>query len=234
MDTTKVLSSQAQDMLNRLQKSLPFGLGELAGPLVKQLQGLAEGTGESATLKALQGLAKRNHIDPVGRVRALWEQSGQMVDAFLPERRAKYLEYGIQPEHMAQYKGLLGNPEKRTAELEKMILGQMQRGTPGIPDVSGVSFFRGDDLTGKLEKIKEATEKTAKNTENLTESIFGGKRSKGISYADVMGGGAGRSGGISIKVDKAASTLGQALLEVLQENLPEITDYMSRRQGMAY
>jgi hypothetical protein len=79
------------------------------------------------------------------------------------------------------------------------------------------------------------TEKTAKNTEaNVAEAIFGGglRARKALSFADVMGGAAGRSGGYTIRTDKAATTLQMALLEVLQENLPDIFADYQRRAGV--
>lgn len=108
----------------------------------------------------------------------------------------------------------------------------------GIADASGQSFLRraadAEQVDDKLTKIVQATETTAKNTApDLAESIFGGRRSKGISYADVLGGSAGRGGAIQIRTDKAETTLGQALLQVLQENMPEIWSYYERRAGWA-
>lgn len=124
---------------------------------------------------------------------------------------------------------------KDTERFYQMLLGSSKGGAVGIPDTTGEGFLR--RLTDPMDAIEEATKKTAKNTEpSLNEAIFGGgaRARRGISYADVMGGSAGRGGGLTIRTDKAATTLQQALLEVFQQNLPEIADYMSRRQGMAY
>jgi hypothetical protein len=105
----------------------------------------------------------------------------------------------------------------------------------GIADASAQSFLRrAMDPDNELARIAENTEKTAKNTEvNISEAIFGGgsRARKGLSFADVMGGSAGRAGGITIRTDKAASTLQQALLEVLQENFAEMWAQYERRAG---
>jgi hypothetical protein len=153
------------------------------------------------------------------------------------------------PGYTPQYKNLptlpsfAGMDGSRVAEIEARLRKQMTAAPGGITDASGQGFLRrglggaveaDKAVTDKLSKIAEATETTAKNTmPDLMESVFGGKRSKGISYADVLGGSAGRGGAIQIRTDKAESTLGQALLQVLQENMPEIWAYYERRAGWA-
>lgn len=117
----------------------------------------------------------------------------------------------------------------------KMLMGVGGK-QGGITDASGQSFLRrAIDPDNELAKIAENTEKTAKNTDpDLREAIFGGgsRARRGISFADVMGGAAGRSGGYTIRTDKAATTLQMALLEVLQENLPDIFADYQRRAGV--
>jgi hypothetical protein len=153
------------------------------------------------------------------------------------------------PGYTPQYKSLPGLPSfagmdgSRVAEIEARLKKQMLTTPGGIADASGQGFLRRDlggagdaqkQVDDKLAKIVQATETTAKNTSpDLAESIFGGRRSKGISYADVLGGSAGRGGAIQIRTDKAETTLGQALLQVLQENMPEIWSYYERRAGWA-
>lgn len=149
------------------------------------------------------------------------------------------------PGYNPQYKSLPSLPNMsgasagRIAEIEARLRKQMTQPGAGITDGSGQSFLRRaivpeaeKQTDAKLKRIADATEQTAKNTDvNITEAIFGGKRSKGISYADVMGGSAGRAGGITIRTDKAASTLQMALLEVLQENFGEMFAQYERRAG---
>jgi hypothetical protein len=153
------------------------------------------------------------------------------------------------PGYSPQYQGLPSLPSfagmdgSRVAEIEARLRKQMGTAPGGIADASGQGFLRrglggaGDaqkQADEKLKRIVDATETTAKNTApDLMESVFGGKRSKGISYADVLGGSAGRGGAIQIRTDKAETTLGQALLQVLQENMPEIWSYYERRAGWA-
>jgi len=117
------------------------------------------------------------------------------------------------------YKALPGLPQmngvggSRVAEIEARLRASMAAPQAGVP-TSNAPFLRralGPAEDGKdkevqdtLGRIATSTEETAHNTSpELSESIFGGKRSRGISYADVMGGGAGRAGGITIRTEKA-------------------------------
>ena len=156
---------------------------------------------------------------------------------------------GAVPAYSPQYQKLPASPNfsavdpGRIAEIEARMRKSMASPGGGIPDASGSAFLRraqgaeeGKQVKEHLAKIADNTEKTARNTEaNLSEAIFGGgsKARRGISYADVMGGSAGRGGGFTVRVDKAATTMGQALLEVLQENMPEMVEMMQRRAGWA-
>jgi hypothetical protein len=151
------------------------------------------------------------------------------------------------PAYAPQYKALPGLPQMngvdagRVAEIEARLRKSMMAPSAGITDASGQGFLRRAQMpeaektvAEKLSKIADNTEKTAKNTEvNISEAIFGGgsRARKGLSFADVMGGSAGRAGGITIRTDKAASTLQQALLEVLQENFAEMWAQYERRAG---
>jgi hypothetical protein len=151
------------------------------------------------------------------------------------------------PAYAPQYKALPGLPQMngvdagRVAEIEARLRKSMLTPSAGIADASGQGFLRRAQMpeaekavSEKLSKIAENTEKTAKNTEvNISEAVFGGgsRARKGLSFADVMGGSAGRAGGITIRTDKAASTLQQALLEVLQENFAEMWAQYERRAG---
>lgn len=152
------------------------------------------------------------------------------------------------PTYSPAYKSLPSMPSfssvsgGRIAEIEARLRSSMG-GTAGIADASGQGFLRralepeaGKQVDEKLGKIADATERTAKNTEvSLQDAVFGGgsRARSAFSFADVMGGGAGRAGGITIKTDRAASTLQQALLEVLQENFEEMFSAMQHRSGLA-
>jgi hypothetical protein len=152
------------------------------------------------------------------------------------------------PSYAPQYKALPGLPQMnsidagRVGEIEARLRKSMMTPSAGIADASGQGFLRRAQMpeaekavAEKLGKIADNTEKTAKNTEaNVAEAIFGGgsRARKGFSFADVMGGNAGRSGGYTIRTDQAATTLQMALLEVLQENLPDIFADYQRRAGV--
>lgn len=148
-------------------------------------------------------------------------------------------EYNPNYQSLPSLPAINGTNPGRIAEIEARLNRSMATPGGGIPDASGQAFLRraqmpeDNPVKEHLAKIAEHTAKTAKNTDpSLNESIFGGKRGKGISYADVLGGGAGRGGGFTLKVDKAASDLERVLYAFWMENQERFIDYFMLRAGM--
>ncbi len=117
-----------------------------------------------------------------------------------------------------------------------MLTKAAQAGTPGIPDATGQKFLRRPMDDGSvLDSIKKATERTAKNTDglDLREAIFGGgaKARRGISFADVMGGPSRGGGSVTVKADKAADKIREALYDVIEETLPDLLDVVTRKMA---
>ena len=109
-------------------------------------------------------------------------------------------------------------------------------GTPGIPDATGQGFLRRAMEDGSvLDSIKQATERTAKNTEglDLREAIFGGgaKARRGISFADVMGSPSRGGGSVTVKADKAADKIREAMIDVVEEIMPDLLDVVTRKMA---
>lgn len=144
-------------------------------------------------------------------------------------------------EYAPKYRDLPSGPdfssvnEGRVGEIEKRLRGAMNKPQGGIPDVSNQPFLRrAQTPEGEaLEKIVDNTREIAEKTVDMREVIFGGgdRARKGISLADVMGGGAAARGGgsVSIKVDQAGDTIKRGLLELLAENLPAIEELFLAR-----
>lgn len=144
---------------------------------------------------------------------------------------------GSMKEYAPKYQGFPGLPSfsgvsgGRVGEIEARLREAMNKPGGGIPDVSGQAFLR-RALTPEgqaLEEIATNTREMADKTVDLREVIFGGSGNrKGISIADVLGGGGGgrsggRSGGrITIQGDRAADKIKDALWEVVAEALPQI------------
>ncbi len=161
---------------------------------------------------------------------------GDMVGSAVPGYSPRYQSMPSAP----SFSAVTGD---RIAGIEARLRTSMMQPGAGIADASGESFLRRaqspdaeNEVKDKLDKIATATEKTAKNTDpSIADAVFGGgsRARSAFSFADVLGGSAGRGGGITIKTDRAATTLQQALLEMMADTMPDIFLEFQRRMGMA-
>lgn len=156
---------------------------------------------------------------------------------------------GQRPEYQAKYKDLPSMPSfsgidaGRVGQIEARLRASMASPGGGIPDASGQAFLRrgmAQAATSKpvdesLAQIAENTGRTAKNTEglDLREAIFGGgaKARRGLSFADIAGSPVRGGGSITIKGDKAADKIKQALYDIIEETMPDILDAATRKMA---
>jgi len=173
-------------------------------------------------------------IDP----NPLYTPYSRMKDYMEADKSQQYINFArtmpwfMPKEFSPQYKSLPSLPQfdgvdtGRVAEIQTRLQGAMNQPAPGMPDTSGVPFLTRSPAQA-LADIERNTRETARNTDpvELRDLIFGGgdRARAGVSIIDALGGRSSASRRLDFKIGRAASLMERALLELVRQNMPYLT-----------
>lgn len=236
------LGQLGTDLINTFQNGLPAAIDKINAAIGKLLVRLTEVNIPGILLRSQKA------IDDAQKI------AGEMMN---PSKKLPDKVFTPIKEPGEAFQRIFGKTEfggffnglgKRADELSRQYeLSQQTGDKKGVPDKHNFSMFnpsyvKPDD---KLDKIKDATERTAKATEkfDLHRILFGGGdlAAAGVSLVDLAEQRASssrfaygdRGSGpreIVVKTKEAANSLERGILDVLRENLPEI----GRALGLRY
>lgn len=164
-----------------------------------------------------------------GAGKALWDarqdvKNGQMVGDFIRGNTPGVFtpSYQVMPK-APQFDSV---DPARVAAIQSRITANLNNPAPGMPDTSGIPFLTRSPQQA-LADIARNTRQTADNTnpQELRDLIFGGgdRARAGVSLIDALGG-RSASRRLDFKIGRAASFMERALLELVRQNLPYLTE----------